>query len=195
MLNDEFYACDHATLSEAFSECLDEDPNGENALIQIALRGGLQNSKIYRRQTPVWGRKFLKSKGNMLNEQCTTTTIIELWTMTAEIVVGFLRHKKKLNLDGPTPVMDARKLEYANAYCGGAEFGQWTSYQSFEVMATFYKECNKYNHKPRNEDTIWQMLVHKLQADADITSLRENAHERIANMCNEILKAFNKTSP
>ncbi|CAK0887444.1 unnamed protein product, partial [Prorocentrum cordatum] len=199
--DDEYYACHYATICEGVAAAAEEDVNRSNPHVQYTLKLGLPGCKIYRRQTPIWGRKWLKHKGNMLNEEMTRTTIIEIWAMTAEVTAAFKRREDKLRVTGAPRIsqaaLDSKKLNFANQYaCGpAADFmEQWSSYHTLENMTTFYKDANQFKLIAEPDVTFWQRLQKRILEEADLSVLRDASHEKIGVLANDIFKAFKKTT-
>ena len=99
--------------------------------------------KVYTRRTPGWGRIWLATKGNLLNDEITSVTIVEWWAKTAEISIAFMAHLKRLGIPASQHT-DQKRLDFANAYAGdNGSGGHWTSYHSLETMTSTYTACIK----------------------------------------------------
>ena len=163
--DDEFYVQHYASLCEGVEDAIAEDKEGTNPHVQMTLRSQMTNVKVFRRTTPIWGRKFLKYRGNLLNDQVTKITILEIWQLTPEIHEAFGRHRKVMGWIGEgykQPAIDALCLEFANAYVGGgskAFEGHWISYLSFELMTTFYHEARMCR---TDLGAVWDHLEHRV---------------------------------
>ena len=106
------------------------------------MNNKLKNCKVYSRRMPIDGQDFLVKYGNLMNEENTTVTPLQVWRYTVTVESGFCKQKNTMQWSLTSlgaAVLDERKLDFANGMYGG----KWPKYVHYEACNTFYKDSNK----------------------------------------------------
>jgi hypothetical protein len=98
-----------ATLIRGAQRAMDNDKDKSNRAVQISIKTGVPHSKRYHRQIPDDWVRFLVGTGNIVNNEQTSTTVLEIARSTAECERSWQRKKNKMGWTAS--VVGQNKLE------------------------------------------------------------------------------------
>ena len=196
-IHNKFKSMHFATRCEGLKRCWLADTKKENRVVQLSIQGKLKNCKIYAAEMPVDAIKFMIHYGNIMNDEVTSVTPLQVWRYTAQVEPAFIKQKSLMcwNLTDLGPkVMDQKKLDFANSM-----YDKWPKYCHYENCNTFYKEAPKvtFTHPLTQKETnVWEDLEKKVMAKANLPALRDSTkYDKFFMLAGDCLRVFRTGYP
>eukprot|EP00959_Pyramimonas_sp_CCMP1952_P062573 1308318-Pyramimonas_sp.AAC.2 len=156
-----------ASLADGARKLWEEDPLHKN--LAELLKVGWRHCKVYKRETPPYARRWLKKKGNIVNDQVAQTGPLEVWREALQVQAMFVRRKKAMSwtvsAQGQIGLEDKRFEMACVAYPG-----RWPCKRSLEKCINFATDSKKVLLSPQSETTVWDELERRAMAESDLSS-------------------------
>ena len=190
-----------ATRIESTDDARLEDVEQSNPNVQLALKQGVPNCKLYLRKM-LWHPEccqHLKMWGNRLNDVKTSTSPLEVWR-SSSVVESTFRRKVQQNPGWTIAALgqsayDAKKLSVAQALFHDE---RWTLYAHLERTIHFYKEATKLALRDRTTKSgdagFFANLEERAMAEADLTQCTPATNEKLYLVCYDAMRVL-KSDP
>ena len=114
------------------------DKKKENACVQLSIKQGLSNVKVFHMKTPAIICIYLKDLGNTFNDAATRVTFLEVVRSVENCEAGWIRKKTVMSwtVNGlGQPEYEKKRLTYFNS----VHPQRWKSYVSLERAVSIFK--------------------------------------------------------
>jgi hypothetical protein len=141
MGQDQSFECLHwGTLFEATKRAWLADTKKENKAVQLTMATEVKGAKLYKRELPKDCARFLVEYGNLVNNEATGTTFLQVLKSTQVVEPAWTRAKQAMQWTASSigqGKLNDKKFEFASSMFPM----RWQTYTSYERCANFLKDC------------------------------------------------------
>ncbi|CAK0797438.1 unnamed protein product [Prorocentrum cordatum] len=180
------------TLLEGARRAFAKDGQKKNRTVQLSVMNGVKACKEFNIRMPKDAIRFLINVGNLVNDQQTPKTFVEILESTDSIEMAWTKKKNANNWSAPALGGQAKLEEYKFEFIKTLS-RDWRTYRNYELCNTFYKESKKVFTD--GTTTVWAEFKRRALAEIAFTQPLASKHERTFIVLASVLRKLRYNHP
>ena len=194
-VDDRFQALHWGTLFEGAKRAWLKDTQKVNPAVQTTINTPIKAAKLYRRDLTRDAARFLVEYGNLLNEEATATTILQVWRSTTVVEPAWTRHRHSKQWTAAAlgqQLLNEKKLEFASVMYPG----RWSTYTAYERCNTFWKVSAAASFEVEGiSKTVFDDVHFKFKQSIAASQMTGSSFDAIFKLANDCCRALKDHHP